>query len=576
MDNLKSNNSNEKWSELKNILLEEETIRIETLEGRVLHPEEFAKSISEVLADAVQNTSDKKRLSQKLYPIVEQSIYKSVQKNPESLADAIYPVMSPAIRKAINDAMRKITENVNQSVNSGLTAKALKWRIQSVFSGQSFGEIVLKNSLVYQVTEVYLIHSESGLLLAHLSQVEGDNLDGDMISGMLTAIRDFVGDSFNVDKSESLETISVGEFSVIIEQGPHAALACVVKGETTMELRSVMKNSIEEVHKEFGPELMAFSGDTSSISDVDNLLKSCLITKLDEEDSAGSSKIKWVLILFAIVFLFLLGHRIYWGIHWKKLKSSIENANYEIIQSGRNGNSFTLLGVDAAGFGIDSIIDTCKIPRDRLNIVMVESSSNSIEKIKSRISKILENDLNVGVRVEVLNGLATLFIYGNTSAERVRQLTNWLPFFCEGYSLSYDDLVSDEYIELWEVKNDIESILLFFASGSVNLIAGQDYTIHRLNDLLRRMDLLCAELNESWRLDICGSTDELGTRRDNILLEDRRAFFVVDNILDKNLEHIFVNMAPSSLQKRDKVKSLINKPSEWRHANFELTKVMEK
>jgi len=66
MGNLENNNSNEKWSELKTILLEEETIRIKTLEGRILHPEEFAKSISEVLADAVQNTSDKKRLSQKM------------------------------------------------------------------------------------------------------------------------------------------------------------------------------------------------------------------------------------------------------------------------------------------------------------------------------------------------------------------------------------------------------------------------------------------------------------------------------------------------------------------------------
>lgn len=576
MENLKNNNSNEKWSELKNLLLEEETVRIETLEGRILHPEEFAKSISEVLADAVQNTNDKKRLSQKLYPIVEQSIYKSVQTNPESLADAIYPVMSPAIRKAINDAMRKVTENVNQSVNSGLTAKALKWRIQSVFSGKSFGEIALRNSLVYQVTEVYLIHSESGLLLNHLSQNEGENPDGDMISGMLTAIRDFVGDSFKLDKHESLETIRVGEFSVIMEQGPHAILACVVKGEASMEIRSVMKRTIEEIHQEFGPELLSFSGDTSNVSDADHLIKNCLLTQLDNEDKPGSSKIKWVIILIVAILLALFGYRAYWGIHWNKLKSSIEDANYEIIQSGRQGNVFTLLGVDAAGFGIDSLITACKIPRERLNLVFVESASNSIDKIESRISRILENDVNVGVRVEKLNGLPTLLIHGNTSAERVRQLKNWLPFFCEGYQVSFNDLVSDEYIELWEVKNDIESILLLFVTGSERLVPGQDYTITRLNELLSRMDEICVELNESWRLDVCGSTDEIGTKRENIILQDRRAFFVVDNLLDKSLEHIFVSMTPSSDFKKNMVKPLVKRSSEWRHASFELIKVIEK
>lgn len=576
MTNPEKDKSSEKWNELKNLLLEEETIRIETLEKRILQPEEFAKSISEVLADAVQNTSDKKRLSQKLYPIVEQSIYKSVQKNPESLADAIYPVMSPAIRKAINDAMRKITENVNKSVNSGLSAQTLKWRIQAMFSGQSFGEIVLKNSLVYQVTEVYLIHSDSGLLLAHLSHKEGDNPDGDMISGMLTAIRDFVGDSFKVDKSESLETIRVGEFSVIMEQGPHAILACVVKGETSMKLRSIIRSTIEEIHKEFGPELISFSGDTSNISDATQLLRNCLITELDKDDKPGQSKMKWVILLLGFFLFLFLGYRAYWGIQWKKLKTTIENANYEIIQSGRNGRNFSLLGVDAAGFGIDSIIDSCKIPRDRLKIVLVESASNSIEKIESRIHRILENDLNIGVRVELQDGHPALFIHGNTSAERVRQLMNWLPFFCEGYNLSFDDLVSDEYIALWDVKKDIESILLLFHSGSVNLISGQDYTIVRLNELLRRMDQLCDELNESWKLDICGSTDEIGTRRDNILLEDRRAFFIVDNLLDKSLERIFVSMAPSSVRKKNKIKPLIKTPSEWRHASFELTKVIEK
>lgn len=576
MTNPENDKSREKWYELKKLLLEEEAVRIKTLEGRILQPEEFAKSISEVLADAVQNTNDKKRLSQKLYPIVEQSIYKSVQKNPESLADAIYPVMSPAIRKAINDAMRKITENVNQSVNSGLSAKALKWRIQAMFSGQSFGDIVLKNSLVYQVTEVYLIHSDSGLLLAHVSHKEGDNPDGDMISGMLTAIRDFVGDSFKVDKSESLETIRVGEFSVLMEQGPHSILACVVKGETSMELQSIIKSTIEEIHKEFGPELISFSGDTSNISDASHLLKNCLITELDNDDKPGQSKMKWVFIFLALFLFLFLGYRTYWGFQWRKLKAEIENANYEIIQSGRNGRNFSLLGADAAGFGIDIIIDSCKIPRDRLKIVLVESASNSIEKIESRITRILENDFNVGVRVEVQDGHPTLFIHGNTSAERVRQLMNWLPFFCEGFNLSFVDLVSDEYIELWDVKNDIEGILLLFHTGSVKLIQGQDYTIVRLNELLRRMDQLCFELDESWKLDICGSTDEIGTKRDNILLEDRRAFFVVDNLLDKTLENIFVSMAPSSVQKKNKVKSLIKNPSEWRHTSFELTKVIAK
>ena len=54
--------------------------------------------------------------------------------------------------------------------------------------------------------------------------------DADMVSGMLTAIRDFVGDSFKVSEDEGLEALKVGELSVWIEQGPQAVLAAVMRG----------------------------------------------------------------------------------------------------------------------------------------------------------------------------------------------------------------------------------------------------------------------------------------------------------------------------------------------------------
>ena len=47
-----------------------------------------------------------------------------------------------------------------------------------------------------------------------------------MVSGMLTAIRDFVQDAFKSQSAtESLDTLRVGELEVWVEQGPHAVLA---------------------------------------------------------------------------------------------------------------------------------------------------------------------------------------------------------------------------------------------------------------------------------------------------------------------------------------------------------------
>lgn len=604
MSQMDSEQGSKKWVELKSLLLEEETHRLDHLEGVVLHPEEFAKSIAEVLAEAVQGTKDKARLSQKLYPIVEQSIYKSVQKDPESLANAIYPVLSPAIRKAINDAIKKITENVNQSVNSGLTAKSLKWRLQSLFTGQSYGEIVLKNSLLYQVAEVYLIHSDTGLLIAHLSQNEGNNPDGDLVSGMLTAIKDFVRDSFKMEKSESLETIEIGGLTVLLEQGPHASLACVVKGDPGKELKQVMNSSLEEIHRQFGPDLINFKGDTSGLADCATLINPCLITKLDKDDQPRKSKMKWVLMGIGFLLLLLLANHTFWGIHWRKLKTSlVEAGQVDVIHAERKGRSFALLGIGSAEIveiKEDStrssrfsafqsqlllrhslgVVDTLRtrIPAKRLHLKLIESGiPNSIEIVLRRIKQIIENDPNLRVQLEEFNGSSSLFLLGNAPAERVRQLKNWLPFFSEGYPIVFDDLVANEHIEMVRLKKEIERILIFFVGGTSKLVPGQEFVIGQLNFFLEEMDRYCQELGESYRLEVSGSADhETGTEEQNENLQNQRALFIIENVLNKNLKAVFANMTPSTEAKKSRVGPLVKKPEEWRHASFELIKVLER
>ena len=58
-----------------------------------------------------------------------------------------------------------------------------------------------------------------------------------MVSGMLTAIRDFVQDSFGGKESEGLDAFQVGQFTIWVEQGPLAVLAGVIRGNPPRELR---------------------------------------------------------------------------------------------------------------------------------------------------------------------------------------------------------------------------------------------------------------------------------------------------------------------------------------------------
>ena len=70
---------------------------------------------------------------------------------------------------------------------------------------------------------------KDGRLLKNASAVEVKT-DTDIMSGMLTAINDFVQDSFNTEGD--LGSIDYGNNKIILQRGNNSYLAAVIYGET--------------------------------------------------------------------------------------------------------------------------------------------------------------------------------------------------------------------------------------------------------------------------------------------------------------------------------------------------------
>jgi OOP family OmpA-OmpF porin len=124
-----------------------------------------------------------------------------------------------------------------------------------------------------------------------------------MVSGMLTAIRDFARDSFRVSEDEALDQLRIGDLSVWIEQGPHAILAAVIRGNAPAELRQRMQEAVEHVHARMADALVAFDGDAQPFEAVRPTLEG-LIHSSYRTDRKKTSPVLW---LVAGVILLLLG-----------------------------------------------------------------------------------------------------------------------------------------------------------------------------------------------------------------------------------------------------------------------------
>jgi len=93
---------------------------------------------------------------------------------------------------------------------------------------------------------------------------EEAKVDEDIMSSMLTAINDFVKDSFQT--TGNLGSIDYGENQIILERGKHTMLASVVYGEANRDLRSRMSRALTKIEDEFKSEIKDWNGDVDILS----------------------------------------------------------------------------------------------------------------------------------------------------------------------------------------------------------------------------------------------------------------------------------------------------------------------
>ena len=270
------------FATLRQLLVGPEQNRLEELATELRERHVSAADLAEHLPEAIVLRGKRDRqIGRALAPTVETALRESIRRNPREIATAIFPILGPAIRKAIAETMSALVRSINSAVEHSLSPRGIKWRIESWRTGVPYAQVVIKHALVYRVEQAFLIHAETGLLLAHATAPGLEVPDADLISGMLTAIQDFVKDSFRPREGATLRTFSVGDHTVQVEAGPRALLALVIRGQAPESVIRKQQDTLETIHLQFATQLAEYSGDTSAFKAVHPLLEECLETVVD-------------------------------------------------------------------------------------------------------------------------------------------------------------------------------------------------------------------------------------------------------------------------------------------------------
>ncbi len=333
----------EELAELRELLVGQEIEELARVQARLADPAKRAEDLAQVLPEAIR-AAKTKSLRDALEPIVEKSFQTSVRRNPKEVADAIYPVIGPAIRNSISAAIRDFTEGLNQIVEKSASFRAIRWRIESFITGKPFSEILLARSLLYRVEQVFLIHRPTGLLLQHAA-AEGSVLkDADMISGMLTAIQDFLADSFT--GGHDLETIDAGPLKLWLTYGSKLMLVAAVSGTAPLELKQVFRKALDGIEESLRTEIVNFRQDDVAVfGPAQAFLTQCLLGQSASHKPRKARLWPYVLAL-AIVVAAFVAYRSWQQSRWNAYFAALrQQPGIVITDIERHGSQWTINGL---------------------------------------------------------------------------------------------------------------------------------------------------------------------------------------------------------------------------------------
>lgn len=508
-------------TEVRELLFGAERRQIEELRRRLdtveLSPEELAEQLPRAVAMRSARDGD---LAAALAPTVERAIRESVRRNPRDLATAIFPVLGPAIRTAIAEAMAGLVQAVNRSVEHSISPRGLRWRIEAWRTGVPFAQVVIRHTLVYRVEQVFLVHAETGLLLAHVPDRSGD--DANLVSGMLTAIRDFVSDSFESRDTGELRTFSVGDVCVLAEPGPQCYVAAVVRGQHPPALVAKLQQTLETVHVRWHDALAAFDGDTAPFEGTRPLLEDCLETVLADDARGarrGVARFAWALpvalLLLAVGVPLLRAQQ-----RWRQAVAAIEaEPGIVLVHAERRWGRWSFSGLrdplarDPAAVLAALGTDTASVDARWTPFVSAEPPL-----ALARARRVLAPPATVALRL----AHDTLVAEGVASAEWVARAAAIGPVVPGVSSVALADVSQELPAELAALSREAMARRVLFALGSATLDSAARAVIATFAATYDRLRREAGARGFDVALALAGRTDASGAEATNLDLSRRR------------------------------------------------------
>ncbi|EZH72011.1 OmpA/MotB [Aquimarina atlantica] len=228
---------------------------------------EFADSIAQKVDDLAKIVHQKKELSHKVDPIIDDKLEEFVQEIPNTLGptitetlreeiknsqdavvEALFPIIGKMIKKYIAHEMKLLSENISRKTKKAFSFRNWFRRTKAKVQGVSEGDLAIMDYAKPRLIQMFVIEKNSGILIADYSPLSEGTIDKEMVAGMLTAIKSFVEDAFE-GGNQNLELIEYELYTIHIQNFYSYYVAAVISGAYTMMFKEVLEDQIIDFAK---------------------------------------------------------------------------------------------------------------------------------------------------------------------------------------------------------------------------------------------------------------------------------------------------------------------------------------
>lgn len=539
-DNFPNNHhdlSSDELKELRLLLLGIEQPKLNQLYKRLEDPQIIqAEDVSKLLPEAViLRSKQDRRLGEAMVHTVEDAIQGSVNQDINTLSEVIFPIIAPATRKAIAAALDEMIQSLNQALEHSLSPQSFKWRWEARRTGKSFAEIVLLRTLIFRVEQVFVIHKKTGLLLQHVVAPQVSVQEPELVSAMLTAIEDFVKDSFKVEQGDGLQSLKLGDVNIWIEEGPLALVAGVIRGNAPQELRSVFQDAVGKIHLKFKVELEEFDGETDNLIKSRPYLEDCLRSHYKSETKKQNTY-AWAFLgivgtVLGILSFFAIRDQMRWNSLITKLNSQ---PGIVVTQSEKRGGKFVIFGMrDPLAADPKTFIKQENLDPKQVVTKWKPYLSFEPQLMTRRAEQILEPPKTALLQVDESGLLQAQGSAPHQWILEARKLWRFIPGITK---LDEGSFVSTELKQLRSYKQKIEQTRFLFEEGTTNLLPSEDDKFENLRLNLQKLFHTAQYLDKNIRIEIIGHANTKGSEATNITLSQERARKILSGLDTKAIE----------------------------------------